>query len=230
MDYRERADTARDLMLHFAGATGLWPARDEPRRYLWTDAFAVCNFLSLYRHYDEQRYLDLSLSLVEQVHTTLGRHRADDIRSGWISGLGEVDGAQHPTAGGLRIGKKLPERSIHQRHDPQLEWERDGQYLHYLTKWMHALCCVGAATGETHYAVWAGELAEAAWRGIQRRRRPATCMESQHRSVATTGGVNGPSRSAGWLPDLQGDRPASGTGGRRGAGHGPGPVRLQGAV
>ena len=94
MEYLERADTARDLMLHFAGATGLWPARDEPRRYLWTDAFAVCNFLSLYRHYDEQRSLDLSLSLVEQVHTTLGRHRADDIRSGWISGLGEVDGAQ----------------------------------------------------------------------------------------------------------------------------------------
>jgi hypothetical protein len=166
MDYRERADTARDLMLHFAGATGLWPVRDEPRRYLWTDAFAVCNFLSLYRHYDEQIYLDLTLSLVEQVHRTLGRHRPDDIRSGWISGLGEVEGAQHPTAGGLRIGKKLPERSIHQHHDTQLEWERDGQYLHYLTKWMHALCCVGAATGETHYAVWAGELAEAAWRGF----------------------------------------------------------------
>ena len=166
MDYRERADAARDLMLHFAGATGLWPARDEPRRYLWTDAFAVCNFLSLHRHYDEQRYLDLALSLVEQVHRTLGRHRPDDIRSGWISGLGEVEGAQHPTAGGLRIGKKLPERSIHQHHDTQLEWERDGQYLHYLTKWMHALCCVGAATGETHYAVWAGELAEAAWRGF----------------------------------------------------------------
>lgn len=166
MDYGERADAARDLMLHFANATGLWPKRDQPRRYLWTDAFAVCNFISLYRHYDEPKYLDLSLSLVEQVHTTLGRHRPDDIRSGWISGLCEIDGAKHPTAGGLRIGKKLPERSIQERHDPQLEWERDGQYLHYLTKWMHALCCVGAVTGEARYFIWAGELAEAAWRGF----------------------------------------------------------------
>ena len=166
MDYRERADAARELMLNFASGTGLWPARDEPRRYLWTDAFAVCNFLSLHRIYDEQRYLDLALSLVEQVHRTLGRHRPDDVRSGWISGLGEADGARHPTAGGLRIGKKRPERSISQHHDQQLEWERDGQHLHYLTKWMHALCCVGAARRETHYAVWAGELAEAAWRGF----------------------------------------------------------------
>lgn len=96
----------------------------------------------------------------------MGRHRADDQRRGWISGLHEAEGTRHPTAGGLRIGKKLPERSASEPYDPDLEWERDGQYLHYLTKWLHALCRVSAVTGETRPAVWATELAEAAWRGF----------------------------------------------------------------
>jgi hypothetical protein len=45
----------------------------------------------------------------------------------------------HPTRGGLRIGKQLPERRPGEPYDPQVEWDRDGQYFHYLTKWMHAL-------------------------------------------------------------------------------------------
>jgi len=35
-------------MTEFARLTGLSPASSAPRRYLWTDAFAVCNFLGLY--------------------------------------------------------------------------------------------------------------------------------------------------------------------------------------
>ena len=41
--------TVQDLMTRFADLTGLYPANKSPRRYLWTDAFAVCNFLELYR-------------------------------------------------------------------------------------------------------------------------------------------------------------------------------------
>jgi hypothetical protein len=40
---------ARDIMLEFAQRTGLVDAATAPRRYLWTDAYAVCNFLSLHR-------------------------------------------------------------------------------------------------------------------------------------------------------------------------------------
>ena len=166
MDQAHRTEVAQDLMLQFAASTGLSPPTMQPRRYLWTDAFAVCNFLALWKASRDIRFRDLAILLVEQVHGTLGRHRADDQRRGWISGLHEADGSSHPTAGGLRIGKKFPERPASEPYDPDLEWERDGQYLHYLTKWMHALCRVSAATGETRPAVWASELAEAAWRGF----------------------------------------------------------------
>jgi hypothetical protein len=92
----------------------------------------------------------------------LGRHRGDDDRSGWISGLGEVEGAKHPTIGGLRIGKKLNESQPGEPYDPRLEWDRDGQYYHYLTKWMHALTVTGGFTGDPRYLRWAAELARSA--------------------------------------------------------------------
>jgi hypothetical protein len=132
-----------------------------PRRYLWTDAFAVCNFLGLYQATGGKEFKNLALQLVDQVHSVLGRHRHDDLRTGWISGLEEEDGRLHPTKGGLRIGKQLKER---RRSDPlneRLEWDRDGQYYHYLTKWMHALNRVTNVTGDFTYNRWAIELARA---------------------------------------------------------------------
>jgi hypothetical protein len=66
----------------------------------------------------------------------------------------------HPTRGGLRIGKKLPERKPHEPYDDRLEWERDGQYYHYLTRWMHALNRTSQATGDPTYNLWAREMAE----------------------------------------------------------------------
>src|SRR4051812_31707575 len=93
---------AQSLMEDFALDTGV-TGQSPPRRYLWTDAFAVCNFLGLQRRTGEDRYLDLAIELVRQVHHVLGRHRADDSRIGWISGLSEAEGEQHPTVGGLRI-------------------------------------------------------------------------------------------------------------------------------
>ena len=149
-------------MAGFAERTGLIPPARPPRRYLWTDAFAVCNYLELFRQTGEEQYQQDAKRLLSQVHSVLGRHRKDDSRQGWISGLGEQEGAQHPTRGGLRIGKELGERGPDEPYDEHLEWERDGQYFHYLTKWMHALNCLARETGESGYNQWALELAKTA--------------------------------------------------------------------
>jgi hypothetical protein len=152
----------REIMLDFARLTGLEPETAHPRRYLWTDAFAVCNFLELFSRTGNPEYRDLALRLVDQVHHVLGRHREDDPRTGWISGLDDGEGELHPTRGGLRIGKPFNERRPGEPPDDRLEWDQDGQYYHYLTKWMHALARVSHATGNQVYAGWAVELAKTA--------------------------------------------------------------------
>jgi hypothetical protein len=152
----------RKIMNQFAGSTGLSSPQKAHRRYLWTDAFAVCNFLELYSRTGEAKYLQLVMSLVDQVHAVLGRHRPDDPRTGWISGLTEEEGKQHPTRGGLRIGKAKGERKPEEPHNETLEWDRDGQYFHYLTKWMHALNRVSRATQDPKFTLWATELAKTA--------------------------------------------------------------------
>lgn len=156
----EENSTARQIMVEFARRTGFSPADEtRQRRYLWTDAFAVCNYLTLYEQSGNYEYRDMAIGLVDLVHRVLGRHRPDDTRKGWLSGLAEEDGERHPTAGGLRIGKKLPERQAGEPYDEQLEWDRDGQYFHYLTKWIHTLCRTGRVTGNPVYTLWAAELA-----------------------------------------------------------------------
>jgi hypothetical protein len=159
---------AARLMSDFAARTGV-SGGEPPRRYLWTDAFAVCNFLALFERGDDPKGRERALALIDQVHRVLGRFRDDESRRGWISGLDEAAGERHPTAGGLRIGKPLHERGISEAFDDRLEWDRDGQYFHYLTKWMHALCVAAAATGETVHVRRAQELALAAFRGFARR-------------------------------------------------------------
>jgi hypothetical protein len=160
-----RLEEAITLMNDFAERSGL--VSDRPaRRYLWTDAFAVCNYLGLAHVTGNKDYTELALQLVDQVHHTLGRHREDDPRCGWISGLAELDGEQHPTRGGLRIGKSLPERGPDDAFDERLEWERDGQYFHYLTKWMHALDQVARSTQQLRFNTWARELAETAYQAF----------------------------------------------------------------
>ena len=148
-----------EIMAGFAERTGLAEGCGPPRRYLWTDAFAVCNLIWLARATGEKAYLELARRLVAQTHHTLGRHRGDDPRTGWLSGLSGAKAEARPTAGGLRIGKALPERGSHDPFDQRLEWERDGQYFHYLTKWMHALDQLARTTGEAHLNAWARELA-----------------------------------------------------------------------
>ena len=152
----------KEIMIDFANFTGLEPASDHPKRYLWTDAFAVCNYLELFNQTDDKKFLDLAIHLVDQVHHILGKHRDDDPRSGWISGLEDHEAKIHPTIGGLRIGKKLNERQPDEPFDDRLEWDQDGQYYHYLTKWMHALNRVSKVTGDANYVRWAIELAQVA--------------------------------------------------------------------
>ncbi|MFB6375260.1 MAG: hypothetical protein ABEN55_19550 [Bradymonadaceae bacterium] len=159
-------DAAADHMHAFAERTGLTADR-PPDRYLWTDAFAVCNFLGLARETDRRaRYLELARRLVDQVHHTLGRFRDDDDREGWLSGLSGREAEAHPTRGGLRIGKPLPERDPGEPMDRRQEWDRDGQYFHYNTKWMVALDFLARATGKAKYNRWARELAEASYEGF----------------------------------------------------------------
>jgi hypothetical protein len=216
---RSRIELACDLMEGFARRTGL--SGGAARRYLWTDAFAVCNFLGLARATGEARWSDLARTLVEDVHRVLGRHRVDDARCGWISGLGEEEGARRPTAGGLRIGKPLPERPPGEPPDDRLEWERDGQYLHYLTKWMHALDQMARATGDATYERQAHELARRAhdafaWQpgpGTRRRlywkcsidlSRPQVASMGQHDALdGLVTCVQLDAGTAGVAPDLQ---------------------------
>ncbi len=162
MDPAARQSKASDLMGEYARMTGLDPPSASPDRYLWTDAFAVCNYMGMFRETGREEPRDLALRLVRQVHHTLGKHRGDDGREGWISGLAPEEGELHPTAGGLRIGKPLPERGVGEPYDPHLEWDQDGQYYHYLTKWMHALAGAGRVTGDPAYLAWAIELARVA--------------------------------------------------------------------
>jgi len=158
---QERIETCAALMREFARRTGL-TSEGPATRYLWTDAFAVCNLIALGRLVTGSQHHDLARRLIDEVHATLGRHRADDPRTGWLSELDDETARQHPTRAGLRIGKPLPERKPDEPVDESLEWERDGQYFHYLTKWMHVLDKASSALDEVKYLLWAAELAETA--------------------------------------------------------------------
>lgn len=155
--------TAVKLMDSFAQRTGI-TGRDtgKRRRYLWTDAFAVQTFFGLYRSLNKQEYRERALELIELVHEHLGKHHPEDERSGWISDLPEEKAQKHPTAGGLRIGKDLPERKKEEQFNEQLEWNRDGQYFHYLTRWFDALLLAGQErNNQGPFLLYAKELLEA---------------------------------------------------------------------
>ena len=91
-----RTAQARTLLHEFLERTGVTTPGRSPRRYLWTDAHAVATLLELARVTGETCERDAALELVDQVHAVLGRHREDDPRSGWLSGLPEGEGWQHP--------------------------------------------------------------------------------------------------------------------------------------
>lgn len=157
-----RTAVAESLIRSFIERTGV-KGQGCSRRYLWTDAYAILALVGLHRHTFRQAHLDSALALAQRVHHELARYRTDDSRTGWISGLSEVEGERWPTAGGLRIGKPEPERPPGAALDERLEWDRDGQYFHYLTKWMVALNRLAHATGNPMWNDWAVDLALASW-------------------------------------------------------------------
>ena len=158
----EKIKIARNLMDKFLARTGVSdPNGDFRRRYLWTDAFAVQSCFALSHILNRAEYFRYALDLIDKVHEVLGKYRQDDAREGWISGLSEEEGLEHPTIAGLRIGKELPERAENELFDQHLEWQRDGQYFHYLTRWFNALLLAYDETNDKKYALWAVELINA---------------------------------------------------------------------
>ncbi|MEX1026025.1 MAG: hypothetical protein WD226_13205 [Planctomycetota bacterium] len=161
----EQLETVSAIMSRFLERTRVG-VEGASRRYLWTDAFAVCNLLTLLRETGACVWRDNALDLIDDVHHVLGQHRADDERAGWISGLSNAEGEAHPTVGGLRIGKPAPERPPDVPFDAEREWNRDGQYLHYLTRWMHALSQAASVLEQPRLLGWARELASTAVRSF----------------------------------------------------------------
>ncbi|RGP60428.1 l-ascorbic acid binding [Fusarium longipes] len=138
-----------------------WTPPDDPGagghkgRYLWTDAFGVVNFITLYGQTTDDKYLSLAKRLVQTVHEILGRTR---------DGSSRLPGAtdKEPLKGGLRIGKEDAEGS-----------DGDGQYHHYLTLWMFALNRLSLATQDSSLNDLAIQLAKAI--------HPNFCFESPNR-------------------------------------------------
>ncbi|HKL37109.1 MAG TPA: hypothetical protein VJ899_12520 [Salegentibacter sp.] len=161
-------ERAADLMLSFAKRTGIVSEEgNSKRRYLWTDAFALLNFLALNRLENKIEYEKYALRLIDLVHHTLGKFAENDERRAWISGLNDEEAEKHPTIAGLRIGKKLPERAPNEPFDQRLEWERDGQYYHYHTRWITALCAAKEHFNNSEFQSWAAELSLAGAKFIE---------------------------------------------------------------
>ncbi|KAF4708008.1 hypothetical protein FOZ62_024627 [Perkinsus olseni] len=105
------------------------------RRYLWTDAFGVLNFISLSKGFPgrSSEFLGAAGKLIKTVHETLGTPRSielpmltDPDRPGYYKGL--------------RIGK------LHARASSDAGMKLDGMYWHYVDKWLFALIRYHQAT------------------------------------------------------------------------------------
>ena len=105
---------------------------------------------------------ELALRLVEQVHRVLGRHRADDRRSG-LDQRARATARARPTrrAAACASASRCPSGGADEPFDERLEWERDGQYFHYLTQ-VDARARSGGARDRASrcFNRWARELAE----------------------------------------------------------------------
>lgn len=151
-----KTEKAKELLENYLERTGISGNGDTSNRYLWTDAFAVQGLFGLHHISGNEQYRTQALHLIDKVHEHLGSFHPDDSRKGRISGLSED--ALHPTIAGLRIGKKLPERKEDESYNTLLEWERDGQYFHYLTRWIQALLLASKETNSEKFSLWALEL------------------------------------------------------------------------
>eukprot|EP00923_Selenidium_pygospionis_P013090 GHVN01022611.1.p1 GENE.GHVN01022611.1~~GHVN01022611.1.p1 ORF type:complete len:463 (+),score=79.89 GHVN01022611.1:151-1389(+) len=143
------------VMMIFAHTTGLIPPDENKQRvrYLWTDAWAVINCVGLSRmarHYGENKSSDkmlrLGASTIAKTQQVLGSHRRAQFPN-------DSDNRSGPlTNGGMRIGKAYSEDLKVDPHDDPFSYDRDGQYFHYLTKWLNALCLFADETNDASLA------------------------------------------------------------------------------
>eukprot|EP01062_Namystynia_karyoxenos_P003069 TRINITY_DN11081_c0_g1_i3.p1 TRINITY_DN11081_c0_g1~~TRINITY_DN11081_c0_g1_i3.p1 ORF type:complete len:362 (+),score=97.10 TRINITY_DN11081_c0_g1_i3:81-1166(+) len=117
------------------------PSPCGQRRYLWTDAFAVLNFVSMAHRAESpecrEALLGAAGKLVSAVHECLGRPRSPEFPMA-PDGSGGYKG--------LRIGKEQARK----QSDAGMSY--DGMYWHYLDKWMFALARLAEATGSRETA------------------------------------------------------------------------------
>eukprot|EP00397_Hematodinium_sp_SG-2012_P039452 GEMP01043075.1.p1 GENE.GEMP01043075.1~~GEMP01043075.1.p1 ORF type:complete len:345 (+),score=93.06 GEMP01043075.1:180-1214(+) len=117
-------------------ATEAGPSADgKQRRYLWTDAFGVLNFITLAERTTtfRDKYLGCADKLVAAVHRCLGRPRSEQF---------PMLPNQRGEFKGLRIGK------LRARLETDYGMEYDGMYWHYLDKWIFALARLARVKGE----------------------------------------------------------------------------------
>ena len=124
-----------------AGEAGLCADGGHQRRYLWTDAFGVLAYTSMAQAYSQpptnnpqqaQRYQDAADRLIQVVHQCLGTPRSQQDHM-------QVDPNSPTGFVGLRIGK------VETRKVTDYGMQLDGQYWHYIDKWLLALERAGHA-------------------------------------------------------------------------------------
>lgn len=101
------------------------------RRYLWTDAFGVLNYVSLAMksedrgsQLEKKQYLQAAKKLIDETLFSLGNPMSDAYP------MAEKENGQYK---GLRIGK------VHARQESDPGMQFDGMYWHYLDKFLFAL-------------------------------------------------------------------------------------------
>ena len=116
------------------GEAGLC-ADGHQRRYLWTDAFAVLAFCSIAERYESEGklvaaslYRNASNKLINVVHECLGAPVSSKAENAMHKDPRSPTGYM-----GLRIGK------VNSRRVTDAGMEFDGQYWHYVDKWLFAL-------------------------------------------------------------------------------------------
>lgn len=116
-------------------------ADGKQRRYLWTDAFGVLAYISLSDFFKKdgddiasQKYLNAAHRLVDAVHQCLGKPRSNKAADKM-----HPDDAPSSVTGyvGLRIGK------VDSKQVTDYGMHYDGQYWHYIDKWLLALARAG---------------------------------------------------------------------------------------
>jgi len=111
------------------------------RRYLWTDAFGILNFISQSKattnSNEKDQYLGAAKMLINSVFQTLGNPRDDSDRYPMCPVLSENKKVMRYK--GLRIGKVSAMIASKGVARSDMGMEHDGMYWHYIDKMLYAL-------------------------------------------------------------------------------------------